>query len=98
MRELYKHRELTWYIWNRNPQRRLSQLAVQPQKVIVKSIQHVNAFDHQGCCYMDRVFGIKVRIAPYKIASKFGRSSIHVDNTYELSFKKTLDLIVSSLL
>ena len=40
---------------------------------------------------MDRVFGIKVRIAPYKITSKFGRSSIHVDDTDELLFKKPLD-------
>ena len=46
---------------------------------------------------MDRVFGIKVRIAPYKIASKFGRSSIHVDNTYELSFKKPLDSLFLAL-
>ena len=28
--ELYKHRKLTWYVWNRNPQRWLSQLAIQP--------------------------------------------------------------------
>ena len=86
-----RNRKLIRYIWSGNLQRRLSQLAIQSQKVLVKSMQHVNAFSDQGCCYMNGVLGIKVSVAPYKIASKFGRSSIHVDDTDELLFKKTLD-------
>ena len=59
-----RNRKLIRYIWNRDPQRRLSQLAVQPQKVIVKSMQHVNAFGHQGCCHVDRVLHDRLLLYP----------------------------------